>query len=127
MKDVKTEKSKSQKRVDRQRRREERRKLRNGAKDANVQNELPEIPKKKKSLPGFLAKYRKEIDIWLRHYMTLFCNAEDANIPYFKEMSREERNKVIQEYVDVSEFRTQLDEYLKEEELKRNDASKASS
>ena len=118
MKDVKTEKSKSQKRVDRQRRREERRKLRNGAKDTNVQNELPEIPKKKKSLPGFLAKYRKEIDIWLRHYMTLFCKAEDEQIPYFKDMTREERNKAIQEYVDVSEFKTMLEEYLKEEKAK---------
>ena len=51
--------------------------------------------------------------------MLLFCKSEDANIPFFKDMPREERNKWIQEYVDVSEFRTQLEEYLKEEELKR--------
>ena len=82
-----------------------------------VQQAIP--TKKRKSLPGFLAKYRKELDVWLWHYMNLFCKAENENIPYFKEMTREERNKAIQEYVDVSEFRQQLREYLKEEELKQ--------
>ena len=74
--------------------------------------------KKKKSLPGFLAKYRHQIHEWLHHYMALFCKAEDEQIPYFKDMTREERNKAIQEYVDISEFKTMLEEYLKEENAK---------
>ena len=31
-------------------------------------------------------------------------------------MSREDRNKFIKEYVDVSEFRQELDAYLREED-----------
>ena len=77
--------------------------------------------KKKKSLPGFLAKYRHEIDVWLHHYMILFCKAEDEQISYFKEMTREQRNKAIQEYVDVSEFKSMLEAYLKEEELNKKE------
>ena len=106
--------------MDRQRRRNERRKLARGiASEVQSLEVAEEQPKKKKSLPGFIAKYRKEISFWLHHYMLLFCKSEGANIPFFKDMPREERNKWIQEYVDVSEFRTQLEEYLKEEELKR--------
>ena len=106
--------------MDRQRRRNERRKLARGiASEGQSLEAAEEQPKTKKALPGGIAKYRKEISFWLHHYMLLFCKSEDANIPFFKDMSREERNKWIQEYVDVSEFRTQLEEYLKEEELKR--------
>lgn len=107
---------KSQKRAERQRRRAERRQARH---DAAVPPEKsdPEA-KRRKSLPGYLAKHRKEISAWLRHYMTLICKADDAGVPYVKDMTRDERNDLIQEYVDVSEFRLKLDEYLKAEDEK---------
>lgn len=75
--------------------------------------------KKKKSLPGYIAKYRHEIHEWLRHYMTLICKADDAGVPYIRNMTRDERNDFIQEYVDISEFLTGLDEYLEEEKLSK--------
>lgn len=113
--------SKSQKRVERQKRREERRKERESKKNGAVKAEPAAEVKKKKSLPGYVAKYRHEIHEWLRHYMTLICKADDAGVPYVKNMTRNERNDFIQEYVDISEFLTGLDEYLEEEKEKAKD------
>jgi len=107
---------KSQKRAERQRRRAERRQIRH---DAAAPKPKPDPEaKRRKSLPGYLAKYRREISAWLRHYMTLICKADDAGVSYVRNMTRDERNDLIQEYVDVSEFRSRLDDYLKEEDLK---------
>lgn len=50
--------------------------------------------------------------------MTLICKADDAGVSYVKNMTRDERNDLIQEYVDVSEFRQGLDDYLKQEDSK---------
>ena len=106
-------KSKSQKRADRQRRRQERREAR------GTPTETVPTEKKKKSLPGFLAKYRHELKEWLRHYMTLICKSDDFGVPYVRNMTRDQRNEFIQEYVDVSEFLTALGEYLDEEAARR--------
>ena len=107
---------KSQKRAERQRRRAERRQARH---DAAVPPEKPDPEtKRRKSLPGYLAKHRREISTWLKHYMTLICKADDEGVPYVRDMTRDERNGLIQEYVDVSEFRQGLDDYLKEEDSK---------
>ena len=107
---------KSQKRAERQRRRAERRQERH---DAAIPKPRPDPEtKRRKSLPGYLAKHRREISAWLRHYMTLICKADDAGVSYVRNMTRDERNDLIQEYVDVSEFRSKLDEYLKEEDEK---------
>ena len=78
--------SKSQKRAERQQRRAERRLNRQKLIEQQVQ---VQEQKKKKSLPGFLGKYRHEIGSWLRHYMTLMIKAEDAGIPYIKDMNRD--------------------------------------
>ena len=110
------EKRKSQKRAERQRRREERRTAR--LKSPAVSDPGEAETKKRKSLPGFLAKYRRELSEWLWHYMILIVKAEDAGIPYIREMPRERRDKLVQEYVDVAEFRMALDQYLKEEAVK---------
>ena len=110
----------SQKRPDRQRRRAERRIKREET--ANP-GEIPSLPRKRKSLPGYMAKYRREISLWLRHYMTLICKADDAGLSCVKDMSRDERNRMIQEYIDVSEFKNGLDGYLKEEDEKNRPAS----
>lgn len=84
---------KSQKRAERQRRRAERRQARH---DAAVPPEKPDPEtKRRKSLPGYLAKYRKEISEWLRHYMTLICKADDEGVPYVRDMTRDERNGLI--------------------------------
>lgn len=106
--------AKSQRRIERQKRREERRRSRQ--KLVELQSQV-EPTKKRKSLPGFLGKHRHEISQWLRHYMLLIVKADDAQIPWLKEMPREERNKLINEYVEVSTFRTELDSYLEDEEL----------
>ena len=47
--------------------------------------------------------------------MILIVKADDAQIPWLKEMPREDRNNLIDEYVEVSNFKDQLDEYLKNE------------
>ena len=106
-------KSKSQKRTDRQRRRQERREAK------KTPTETVPTEKKKKSLPGFLAKHRHELKEWLRHYMTLICKSDDFGVPYVRNMTRDQRNEFIQEYVDVSEFLTALGEYLDEEAARR--------
>ena len=105
-------KSKSQKRADRQRRRQERRNAKKAA-------ETVPAEKKRKSLPGFLAKRRHEIKEWLRHYMTLICKSDDFGVPYVRNMARDRRNALIQEYVNVSEFLTALEDYLEEEKAVR--------
>ena len=113
---METEKSKSQKRADRQRRRQERRE----ARKASVGTPMEAVPteKKKKSLPGFLAKHRHELKEWLRHYMALICKSDDFGVPYVRDMTRDQRNNLVQEYVDVAEFLTALGEYLAEETAK---------
>lgn len=113
---VETEKSKSQKRADRQRRRQERREARKAS--AGTPMETVPTEKKKKSLPGFLAKHRHELKEWLRHYMALICKSDDFGVPYVRDMTRDQRNNLVQEYVDVAEFLTALGEYLAEETAK---------
>jgi len=72
-------------------------------------------PKRRKSLPGFLGKHRHEIDMWLRHYLFMHPRADDAGVPYIKEMDDEQRAKFVQEYIDIAEFLDKLKEYLDEE------------
>ena len=121
---VEIEKSKSQKRADRQRRRQERREARRKPTETTTETsvgtpmETVLIEKKKKSLPGFLAKHRHELKEWLRHYMTLICKSDDFGVPYVRDMTRDQRNNLVQEYVDVAEFLTALGEYLAEETAK---------
>lgn len=110
-------KSKSQKRADRQRRRQERREARR--KPAETPAETVSAEKKKKSLPGFLAKYRHELKEWLRHYMTLICKSDDFGVPYVRDITGDRRKNLVQEYVDVAEFLTALCVYLDEEAGKR--------
>ena len=44
----------------------------------------------------------------MKDFMRLMNMADDAGLPFIKQMSREQRNKFLQEYVDVSEFRKEL-------------------
>ena len=90
---METEKSKSQKRADRQRRRQERREARKAS--AGTPTETVPTEKKKKSLPGFLAKHRYELKEWLRHYMTLICKSDDFGVPYVSNMTRDQRNEFV--------------------------------
>lgn len=98
---VETEKSKSQKRIDRQRRRQERREARRKPTETTTETpvgtptETVQTEKKKKSLPGFLAKHRHELKEWLRHYMTLICKSDDFGVPYVRDMTRDQRNEFV--------------------------------
>ena len=98
---VETEKSKSQKRIDRQRRRQERREARRKPTETTAETpvgtptETVPTEKKKKSLPGFLAKHRYELKEWLRHYMTLICKSDDFGVPYVRNMTRDQRNEFV--------------------------------
>ena len=57
-----------------------------------------------KSLPGFLAKNVDLICGWLKQYCKLFQKADDACIDYLMKMPREERNVLVQDYVDIHIF-----------------------
>lgn len=69
-----------------------------------------ELKTKKKSLPGFLAKNVDLICKWLKDYSILFQAADDAQIQYFKSMSREKRNQLIDDYVKIHEFMKIVDQ-----------------
>lgn len=66
-------------------------------------------------MPGFLGKHKHEILLWMKDFMRLMNLADDAGLPFIKQMSREQRNKFLQEYVDVSEFRMELERRLADE------------
>ena len=72
--------------------------------DANAQLKV------KKSLPGFLAKHVDLLYRWLSDYCLLFQRADDAQIPYFKDMSRDRRNQLIDDYVKIRFFIRTIDE-----------------
>ena len=51
--------------------------------------------------------------------MTLICKSDDFGVPYVKDMTKDQRKNLVQEYVDVAEFMTALGEYLAEEDAAR--------
>lgn len=108
----------SQKRKDRQERKHERqmrrkrenleigeKTLENGRNGENPEESSPEEPKRRrKTLPGYLAKNSAEICRWLRNYLYLFMKADDAHIGFLDGIPRERRDELVQEYVDVRNF-----------------------
>lgn len=113
--DINTAGKKSQKRKDRQERKAERRKAK-----AEQQLRKPEKKKpvkarlSKKSLPGFLAKNVNAIIQWLKDYETLFVLADDYGIQRLDRMPKEKRDMLFQNYIDVSDFITVLQEIVQE-------------
>ena len=118
-------KKKSQKRVDRQARKAEKRKQ----KELLEKNKLKKQQSKpikarlsKKSLPGFLAKNTDAIIQWLKDYQTLFVMADDYGIQSLDRLSDEKRHLLVQNYVDVGEFITTLEE-IKNSQLSSQELS----
>ena len=121
----------SQKRKDRQdrkRQRQERRKERDLRAEGDPGEEPPEevrpepgdgggdavesrpepsaTPKRtrRKSLPGYMAKNAPRVCRWLRDFMYLFVKVDDAQIGFLDGIPRDRRDRLVQEYVDVSTF-----------------------
>lgn len=76
------------------------------------QEPVPENPpkKRKKTLPGYMAKNAETVCRWLRNYMYLFCKVDDAQIGFLDGIPRERRNELVQEYVDVATFVKNVEE-----------------
>lgn len=116
-------KKKSQKRVDRQARKAEKRRQ----KELLEKHELEKKHMKpvkarlsKKSLPGFLAKNVDAIIQWLKDYQTLFVMSDDYGIQKFDRLPQERRNLLVQNYVDVVDFISTLEAIKIESEEKQN-------
>lgn len=108
---------KSQKRIDRQARKNERRRLKSEALAFEETKMLLKPVKarlSKKSLPGFLAKNAKAIVQWLKDYSTLFVMADDYGFQRLDRLTEEKRNLLIQNYVDVNDFISILESLIAE-------------
>ena len=97
---------KSQKRKDRQLRREQKQKDKQAAivQNSFLLQSAQEMKGITKSLPGFLAKNADLICKWLKEYAILFQKADDACIDYLKLMERSKRDELVQDYVDIHTF-----------------------
>lgn len=103
----------SQKRTARQERKAERRrlKLEKAHFDEKKQRLTPvKVRFSSKSLPGFLAKNTDAIIKWLKDYQTLFVMADDYGIQQLDRMPEQRRRLLVQNYVDVGEFITILED-----------------
>lgn len=72
----------------------------------------------RKSLPGFMAKNAKAVLQWLKDYMLLFILADDYGISRMDRIPEERRRALVQNYVDVGDFTSMLQDILAETEVK---------
>ena len=99
----------SQKRKDRQERKHERQ-MRRKRENLEIDEKIPknvkngetsdkrseeEPRRKRKTLPGYLAKNADRICEWLRNYMYLFMKVDDARIGFLDGIPRERRDKLV--------------------------------
>ena len=101
---------KSQKRKDRQERRRQKQlqriadeadKMEEGPQENCVVDNEQEKPKKKKSIPGLLAKNKDNIVRWLKDYLLMFMKCDDEGSNYIRNMPLEQHNQLVQDYVDI--------------------------
>lgn len=120
-------KKKSQKRVDRQARKAEKRKQKELL-AKHQQEKLLQKPVKarlsKKSLPGFLAKNADAILQWLKDYQTLFVMADDYGIQQLDRLPSNKRQLLVQNYIDVGDFILMLENIKAESMLSCADETK---
>lgn len=57
--------------------------------------------KKKKSLPGLLAKNSDNIVRWLKDYLLMFMKCDDEGSQYIRNMPIEQHRQLVQDYVDI--------------------------
>lgn len=111
----------SQRRVDRQKRKAERQLLKQKKAHFDKEQEQHKVVKprlRKKSLPGFLANNVDAILHWLKDYETLFNLADDYGFQRIDRMPEEKMQRLVQQYVDISEFIDKLEAIKAEADLK---------
>ena len=88
-----------------------------------MSNAIKSMKGTSKSLPGFLAKNVDLICDWLYEYCALFQKADDAGIDYIKNMEREKRNKLVQDYVDMHVFIELVKKLKNKNEIQNDEAN----
>lgn len=118
-------KKKSQKRIDRQARRAEKRRqkaLFEKHEERKQQLKPVKIRTAKKSLPGFLAKNVDNIIQLLKDYQLLYVAADDYGFLNMERFPEARIKHVMQNYVGLVEFITLLEELKTQNSIEKQDA-----